>query len=107
MKVQATWIMINLCIGETKIIEAMLNPKYGVADHVSRYLQTNKNDLVELAFWFLGNVIGDSEKLSRRILVEVPNLLPKMVYVSEQATSLSPSLAEVTIWLARNLTLYA
>ena len=60
---ESIWILTNLAYGTNDDLECIYHPKYQLLQFMSIFVQSPNKTLVEQAFWFIGNSIGDSPKL--------------------------------------------
>jgi hypothetical protein len=60
---ESIWILTNLAYGTNEDLENIYDSRYGIMQFMSVFVESADKTLVEQAFWFIGNSIGDSIKL--------------------------------------------
>ena len=76
LKLEATWILTNLCYGEDDEIQTILDFKFGqnqsFTTTMSSLLKQNFDDIamVDQILFIMGNLLGSPKEIKRKIMAD-------------------------------------
>ena len=68
MKMEALWVLSNLCYGSQDDLEKIFSPQYDLLGCVEIYLNSSDRAFVEQTLWVLGNMSGESKEFRDLII---------------------------------------
>ena len=72
MKSSACFICVNLAMGDAASVSAILDPTYGVLQHVRRALEADDTDAEHLhnLLWFIANMVAENANICKIVIKE-------------------------------------
>ena len=90
-------------------ITEILQPKYGILDHVNRALRANDigHEHLSNLLWLIANLIVESFVICHRVITKT-NALENIARLTGpmMQTHLHPKITQIFPWLAQNILLY-
>ncbi|CAD8087573.1 unnamed protein product [Paramecium sonneborni] len=100
LKYEALWIICNLCFGTQQQIQVILD-KDGI-DIFFNSLQSEHDEIVELAIWGLSNIAGDNYKF--RDLILKKGVLQPFMNLARKYQNQKSEIFKTLVWAITNLT---
>ena len=70
MKDQACFLCVNMVMGSEASINEVIDPKYGVLNHVKRALENNdiNDDELQNVLWLISNLVAENAIICQKVI---------------------------------------
>lgn len=102
IRLEATWVALNLAMGSVVTIEALCSQEYRLFQQINSQLGQSNDDMLLHSIWFMGNVLVENQMCCAYVLNKSDTIEAiERIAAMKIQDSVSERLAEISTWFVQ------